>query len=165
MNTWVADAVKSGLGVFCPHIGCLAELPQSEVKQMTTPEEYEKYLDQTFRLFVLSSPTLGYCPGNCGQVTEKVGPEDPRIVCAVCQHQFKSQEILAEVDCGHLYHKKCFQELIANSQHRPLRCPNCRADVPKRMSRVTEITYGQAKLCEICAKKPRAGPREQNQAR
>ena len=49
----------------------------------------------------------------------------PDDVCTICLEEFKFDEELKKLKCGHMYHKECLKPWLENKK----RCPICRANI------------------------------------
>ena len=64
---------------------------------------------------------------DCIEVEPKKSYKDLEGTCSICREAYKSSPPLAKViDCKHIFHKSCVDELIKNTLDNKLNCPECR---------------------------------------
>lgn len=49
--------------------------------------------------------------------------------CVICANEYKTRQWIIELECGHIFHKKCIDKWFIKS--REMKCPFCRKDFEK----------------------------------
>ena len=74
-------------------------------------------------LYVVDGKPLYKCPGKTVQKTKDS--------CAICLKKFKKGKSCLELDCKHVYHKKCIEQWkeTCSFWNIPLKCPLCKQKI------------------------------------
>jgi len=73
------------------------------------------------------SQFLGYARRLSSGLLKIIMVTDPELECVVCCDSFKSGDELAQLNCGHMFHKKCIVDWL--NENDKGECPYCRIDV------------------------------------
>ncbi len=118
------------LGNYCPDPRCHCEIPQHEVRGMTSEIQYQAYCELSFKLFLVKA-NLGFCPGVVITMSNSVGvsskcrlPTSMDVtandVCPICFESFSKGKAFVQLSYQgpHSLNQECFQLLLLKAEPR-----------------------------------------------